>query len=57
MNIENITKEQLIKKLVEMHQRIIGLEKYKKEYKYLKRSLTENEGKYKSVLKTRQFTI
>jgi len=52
MNIENITKEQLIKKLVEMHQKIINLEKDKKEYEYLKRSLKENEGKYKSMLET-----
>ena len=52
MNIENITKEQLIKKLVEMHQKIIELEKYKKEYKNLESLLKENEGKYGSMLET-----
>jgi len=52
MNIENITKEQLIKKLVEMHQKIIELEKYKKEYKNLESLLMESEGKYGSMLET-----
>ena len=52
MNIENITKEQLIKKLVEMHKRIIDLEKYKKKYKCLEGLLIESEGKYSSVLET-----
>ncbi len=52
MNIENITKEKLIKKLVEMHQRIIELEKYKKEYKHLEGLLIESEGKYSSILET-----
>ncbi len=52
MNIENITKEQLINKLVEMHQRIIDLEESEKEHKHLKHSLTEIEGRYKSILET-----
>jgi PAS domain S-box-containing protein len=52
MNIENITKEQLIKKLVEMHQKIIELERYKKECKNLEDLLIESEGKYSSMLET-----
>lgn len=52
MNIENITKEQLIKKLVEMHQKIIELERYKAEYKNLEDLLIESEGKYSSILET-----
>jgi len=52
MEIENITKEQLISKLVEMNQRITGLEKYEKESKHLRESLTESEGKYNSLVET-----
>jgi diguanylate cyclase (GGDEF)-like protein/PAS domain S-box-containing protein len=57
MNIENITKEQLIKKLVEMHQKIIELEKYKKEYRNLENLLMESEGKYSNMLETSSIGI
>jgi diguanylate cyclase (GGDEF)-like protein/PAS domain S-box-containing protein len=52
MDVEKITKEQLIDKLVEMNQRIIDLEKYKEESGHLKESLAESEGKYSSLLET-----
>ncbi len=52
MNIEDITKEQLINKLVEMHQRIIDLEESGKDYKRIKHLLAEIEGKFESILKT-----
>lgn len=57
MNIENITKEQLIKKLIEMHQRIIELQKYKKECKHLEGLLIESEEKYGSILETASIGI
>src|SRR3972149_7490052 len=52
MDIEKITKEQLIDKLVEMNQRIVYLEKYEKQSSQLKKSLAENEGKYNSLFET-----
>jgi diguanylate cyclase (GGDEF)-like protein/PAS domain S-box-containing protein len=52
VDIEKITKEQLIEKLVEMNQRIVDLEKYEKESNHLKESLIEKEGKYNSLLET-----
>ncbi|HEY4696108.1 MAG TPA: PAS domain S-box protein [Candidatus Hydromicrobium sp.] len=52
MDIEKITKEQLIDKLVEMNQRIVYLEKYEKQSSQLKESLAENEGKYNSLFET-----
>ena len=52
MDIEKITKEQLIDKLIEMNQKIVDLEKYKKRYINYKELLEENEGKYKSLLET-----
>jgi diguanylate cyclase (GGDEF)-like protein/PAS domain S-box-containing protein len=52
MDIERITKEQLVNKLVEMNQRIISLEKYRSQLINYRKLLEENEGKYKSLLET-----
>jgi len=52
MDIERITKEQLINKLVEMNQKIIALKKYGGQLTNYKKLLEENEGKYKSLLET-----
>ena len=52
MDIEKITKEQLIDKLVEMNKKIIDLEKYEEQSSQLKESLAESEGKYNSLLET-----
>ncbi len=52
MDIEKITREQLINKLVEMNQKIINLEKYRKQFINYKKLLEENEVKYRSLLDT-----
>ncbi|MDD3819369.1 MAG: PAS domain S-box protein [Actinomycetota bacterium] len=52
MDIEKITREQLINKLVEMNQEIIDLKEYKKQSINFKELLEEAEGKYKSLLNT-----
>ncbi len=57
MNIEEITKEQLVNKLMEMNQRIIDLKKYEKQFINYKKLLEENEGKYKSLLNTSSVAI
>ncbi len=57
MDIERITKEQLINKLVEMNQRIIDLRKYEKQSINFKELIKENEGKYKSLLETNSIGI
>jgi diguanylate cyclase (GGDEF)-like protein/PAS domain S-box-containing protein len=57
MDIEKITREQLINKLVEMNQEIIGLKEYKKQSINFKELLEEAEGKYKSLLNTNSVGI
>ncbi len=52
MDIEKITKEQLIDKLVELNRKVIDLEKYEAESAQLKESLAESEGKYNSLIET-----
>src|SRR4030066_2298933 len=52
MDIEKITKEQLINKLVELNRRVIDLEKYEARSNQLKESLAETEGKYNSLIET-----
>jgi len=52
MKIEDVSKEQLINKLEELHQRNVKLEKDKKEFENIKKSLIESEGKYNSLLET-----
>jgi len=52
MDIEKITREQLISKLVEMNQEIISLKEYKKKSINFKELLEETEGKYRSLLNT-----
>src|SRR4030066_2315403 len=52
MDIEKITKEQLINKLVELNRKVIDLEKYEVRSNQLKESLAESEGKYSSLIET-----
>jgi diguanylate cyclase (GGDEF)-like protein/PAS domain S-box-containing protein len=52
MDIDKITKEQLINKLVEMNQKIIDLKEYEKQSVDFKKLLSETEGRYKSLLDT-----
>src|SRR4030043_1083256 len=52
MDIEKITKEQLIDKLVELNRKVIDLEKYETESNQLRESLAESEGKYSSLIET-----
>lgn len=57
MDIEKITKEQLINKLMEMNQKIIGLEEYRRKCIDYRKLLEENESKYKSLLETNSVGI
>jgi diguanylate cyclase (GGDEF)-like protein/PAS domain S-box-containing protein len=57
MDIEKITREQLINKLVEMNQEVIDLKEYKKQSINFKELLKEVEGKYKSLLNTNSVGI
>jgi len=57
MDIEKITKEQLINKLLELNQRITNLKKYEEESSSLKELLTESDGKYNSLLETNSVGI
>jgi len=57
MDIEKITKEQLIDKLVELNRKVIDLEKYKMQSTQLKESLAESEGKYSSLIETESVGI
>ncbi|MEA2016747.1 MAG: PAS domain-containing protein [Actinomycetota bacterium] len=52
MDIEEVTKEQLINKLMEMNQRIIDLRKSERQFINYKKLLEKNEGKYRSLLQT-----
>ncbi|HEY4662111.1 MAG TPA: PAS domain S-box protein [Candidatus Humimicrobiaceae bacterium] len=52
MDIEKITKEQLIDKLVELNRKVIDLEKYEAQSIQLIESLAESEGKYNSLIET-----
>ena len=57
MDIEKITKEQLIDKLVELNRKVIDLEKYEAQSAQLKESLAESEGKYNSLIETESMGI
>ncbi|MDD5621941.1 MAG: PAS domain S-box protein [Actinomycetota bacterium] len=57
MDIEKITKEQLIDKLVELNRKVLDLEKYEAQSTQLKESLAESEGKYSSLIETESVGI
>ena len=57
MDIEKITREQLIDKLVELNRKVIDLEKYEAQSTQLKESLAESEGKYSSLIETESVGI
>ncbi|MBN2073103.1 MAG: diguanylate cyclase [Actinobacteria bacterium] len=58
MDIEKITKTQLIEKLIDQHQKIQQLEeKSEKEIEHLKKACIENKGRFESILSTSSIGI